>query len=59
MMEQYSQGDIYMMGRTSYEMLWPGWSTQMTGDGLGPILNRIHKVVISTTLALIYLPVAS
>lgn len=49
--EQYSQGDIYMMGRTTYEMLWPGWSTQTTGDGPGPILNRMHKYVVSTTLA--------
>jgi len=49
-MEQYSQGDIYMMGRVTYEMLWPGWSTQTTGDGPGPILNRMHKYVISKTL---------
>lgn len=48
--EQYSQGDIYMLGRTTYEMLWPGWSTQTTGDGPGPLLNRMHKYVISTTL---------
>ena len=49
-MEQYEQGDIYVMGRVTYEMLWPGWSTQTTGDGPGPILNRMHKYVISTTL---------
>ena len=48
--EQYAQGDIYMLGRTTYEMLWPGWSKQTTGDGPGPILNRMHKYVISTTL---------
>ncbi len=48
--EQYSQGDIYMLGRTTYEMLWPDWSQQTTGDGPGPILNRMHKYVISTTL---------
>jgi dihydrofolate reductase len=48
--EQYSQGDIYLMGKTTYEMLWPGWSTQTTGDGPGPILNRMHKYVVSTTL---------
>lgn len=47
--EQYSQGDIYMMGRTTYEMLWPGWSKQTTGPG--EPLNRMHKYVISTTLA--------
>ncbi len=49
-MEQYSQGDIYMMGRTTYEMLWPGWSKQTTGDGSEPVLNRMLKYVISTTL---------
>jgi dihydrofolate reductase len=49
-MEQYSQGDIYMMGRTTYEMLWSGWSKQTTGDGPGPILNRMKKYVVSTTL---------
>ena len=49
-MEQYSQGDIYLLGRITYEMLWPGWSKQTTGDGPGPILNRMHKYVVSTTL---------
>jgi dihydrofolate reductase len=49
-LEQYAQGDIYLLGRTTYEMLWPGWSTQTTGDGPGPILNRMRKVVVSTTL---------
>jgi len=29
----------------------PGWSTQTTGDGPGPLLNRMHKYVVSTTLA--------
>jgi dihydrofolate reductase len=48
--EQYSKGDIYLLGRTTYEMLWPGWSTQTTGDGPGPILNRMQKVVVSKTL---------
>jgi dihydrofolate reductase len=48
--EQYSQGDIYMMGRITYEILWPGWSKQTTGDGPGPLLNRMHKYVVSTTL---------
>jgi dihydrofolate reductase len=47
-MEQYSQGDSYMMGRITYEMLWPGWSKDTTE--LGQILNRMHKYVISTTL---------
>ena len=47
-MEQYQQGDIYMMGRVTYEMLWPGWSKETTGPG--EPLNRMHKYVISTTL---------
>src|SRR5437899_826819 len=37
--------------RTTYEMLWPGWSTQTTGDGPGPLLNRMQKYVVSTTLS--------
>src|SRR5688572_22236608 len=31
--EEYAQGDAYLLGRVTYEMLWPGWSTQTTGDG--------------------------
>lgn len=49
-LEQYAQGDSYMLGRVTYEMLWPGWSKETTGDGPGPLLNRMHKYVISTTL---------
>ncbi len=48
--EQYADGDAYLLGRTTYEMLWPGWSQQTTGDGPGPLLNRMHKYVVSTTL---------
>jgi dihydrofolate reductase len=48
--EEYEKGDVYLLGRTTYDMLWPGWSTQTTGDGPGPILNRMHKYVVSTTL---------
>ncbi len=48
--EEYRSGDVYLLGRTTYEMLWPGWSTQTTGDGPGPILNRMKKYVVSTTL---------
>ena len=48
--EEYEKGDAYLLGRVTYEMLWPGWSTQTTGDGPGPILNRMHKYVVSTTL---------
>ena len=50
-MEEYAKGDAYLLGRVTYEMLWPGWSTQTTGDGPGPILNRMHKYVVSTTLS--------
>ncbi len=49
-MAQYAQGDSYLIGRTIYEMLWPGWSQQTTGEGPGPLLHRMHKYVISTTL---------
>ena len=49
--EEYSNGDAYLLGRVTYEMLWPGWSKQTTGDGPGPILNRMHKYVVSTTLS--------
>src|SRR5918997_1457251 len=47
----YWNGDAYLLGRVTYEMLWPGWSKQTTGDGPGPILNRMHKYVVSTTLS--------
>jgi dihydrofolate reductase len=50
-MEQYATGDAYLLGRVTYEMLWPGWSKETTGDGPGPILNRMHKYVVSTTLS--------
>ena len=49
-MEQYAQGDAYLLGRVTYEMLWPGWSQETTGDGPGPLLNAMHKYVVSTTL---------
>src|SRR6266480_5381205 len=49
--EEYRSGDVYLLGRTTYEMLWPGWSTQTTGNGPGPILNRMKKYVVSTTLS--------
>jgi dihydrofolate reductase len=47
-MAQYAQGDSYLLGRTTYEMLWPGWSKDTSEAG--QILNRMHKYVISTTL---------
>ncbi len=48
--EQYAQGDVYLLGRVTYEMLWPGWSQETTGDGPGPHLNRMQKYVVSTSL---------
>jgi dihydrofolate reductase len=48
--EEYSTGDVYLLGRRTYEMLWPGWSQMTTGDGPGPHLNRMKKYVVSTTL---------
>src|SRR5258708_20681128 len=51
LVEEYSKGDVYLLGRATYEMLWPFWSTQTTGDGPGPILNRMKKYVVSTTLS--------
>ncbi len=49
--EEYANGDAYLLGRVTYEMLWSGWSKQTTGDGPGPILNAMHKYVVSTTLS--------
>ena len=49
-LEQYSRGDGYLLGRTTYEMLWPFWSTQTDDEGPGRILNRMKKYVVSTTL---------
>jgi len=49
--EEYAKGDAYLLGRKTYQMLSPGWSKETTGDGPGPILNRMHKYVVSTTLS--------
>jgi dihydrofolate reductase len=49
-LEQYERGDAYLLGRTTYELLWPFWSTQTDDEGPGRILNRMHKYVVSTTL---------
>lgn len=46
--EQYETGDIYLLGRETYNMLWPGWSKMTTGPGAP--LARMHKYVVSTTL---------
>ncbi|SRR6266540_1705030 len=49
--EGYSSCDMYLLGRTTYEMLWPYWSTQTNDDdGPGRMLNSVHKYVVSTTL---------
>ena len=50
-LEQYERGDVYLLGRTTYELLWPFWSTQTNDEGPGRILNRMHKYVVSTTLS--------
>src|SRR5688500_7367752 len=42
--EEYANGDAYLLGRVTYEMLWPGWSQQTTGDGPGPLLNRNAQI---------------
>jgi len=47
--EEYLRGDTYLLGRTTYEMLWPGWS-QDTTSALGSILHRMKKYVVSNTL---------
>lgn len=47
--EEYLRGDTYLLGRTTYEMLWPGWSQDTTSD-LGAILHRMKKYVVSNTL---------
>src|SRR6266516_8194798 len=44
-LEGYSRGDVYLLGRTTYEMLWPFWSTQTNDEGPGRILNRMKKYV--------------
>src|SRR5437773_6577688 len=50
-LEVYKRGDVYLLGRTTYEMLWPFWSTQTDDDGPGQLLNRMKKYVVSTTLS--------
>ena len=49
-LEVYKRGDVYLLGRTTYEMLWPFWSKQADDDGAGQILNQMKKYVVSTTL---------
>lgn len=47
--EEYLRGDTYLLGRTTYEMLWPGWSKDTTSN-LGAILHQMNKYVVSNTL---------
>jgi dihydrofolate reductase len=47
--EEYLKGDTYLLGRTTYEMLWPGWSKDTTSH-LGAILHGMKKYVVSNTL---------
>jgi dihydrofolate reductase len=49
--EEYLRGDTYLLGRTTYEMLWPGWSKDTTSN-LGAILHRMKKYVVSNTLTM-------
>jgi len=49
-MEGYSGCDVYLLGRITYEMLWPYWSTQANDDGVGQMLNTMKKYVVSSTL---------
>lgn len=48
--EEYERGDTYLLGRRTYEMLWPGLSKQTSGEGPGPMLNAMRRYVVSTTL---------
>jgi dihydrofolate reductase len=49
-MDVYSGCDVYLLGRITYEMLWPFWSTQTNDDGPGRMLNSMKKYVVSSTL---------
>lgn len=48
--EEYSKGDTYLLGRRTYEMLWPGWSKD-TSSELGALLHGMKKYVVSNTLS--------
>ncbi len=49
--EVYAGCDAYLLGKTTYEMLWPYWSSQKNDDN-GPAswLNSVRKYVVSSTL---------
>jgi dihydrofolate reductase len=43
--------DAYLLGRTTYEMLWPGWSAYKNNEyGIADKLNSMAKYVVSSTL---------
>ncbi len=43
--------DAYLLGRTTYEMLWPGWSALKNNEyGIADKLNSMAKYVVSSTL---------
>ena len=45
------RSDIYLLGRTTYNMLAPGWAAlKHDTEGPGERLYRMHKVVVSSTL---------
>jgi dihydrofolate reductase len=46
----YSGCDVYLLGRRTYELLWPYWSTQASDKGVGQMLNTMKKYVVSSTL---------
>jgi len=49
--ERYGKCDAYLLGRKTYEMLAPYWSTQKNDEN-GPAtwLNSVRKYVVSSTL---------
>ena len=49
-MDGYSGCDVYLLGRRTYELLWPYWSTQANDNGVGRMLNTMKKYVVSSTL---------
>ncbi len=43
--------DTYLLGRRTYELLWPVWSALRHNEfGVADQLNRMKKVVVSSTL---------
>jgi dihydrofolate reductase len=50
--EVYEQGDAYLLGRATYDLLAPGWSglPDEAVDGIAGVLRRMQKYVVSSTL---------